>query len=449
MRPETFPERVLWIYLIGTYGFYALGAQYLAAWGLAWCLTGYLVYQWWQGKYQSELDRPRVATAVWLWIAGMMLMTVPVVMGHLDFQLGLPRTIASLVKWSREWALFALFPLIGCFRIRPQLIYRGVCIVCLQSLVFAAIGYSSYLIGLPETLYTSPLKLGGGTEALYRVSLFAVEAGNNEPRMLMFAPWAPALGLMGAIYFFLAQHERHTTWRWIGTIGGAVMAVSSLSRLAVVCLPATAFATWYLTNLMRPYVLVLSGIGSFVIGSLAPYLLLWSQELLDRIRDLRRGSSEIREALNRIGLYRWRNDAMWWGHGLAAPGNKLTQDMLIGSHHMWVGLLFRHGIAGLVMFAIPMAWSFAHLAIAAQRQATARAALSVAIVLLCFTLGEGIEGLTYLYWPGLVIMGIAFRESIQAPMALSRQSENNATGASESSAPTSSATAFLTASRNS
>ena len=45
----------------------------------------------------------------------------------------------------------------------------------------------------------------------------------------------------------------------------------------------------------------------------------------------------------------------------------------------------------------------------------ARAALAVTIVIAFYTFGENLEILSYLFWPGLVLIGIAMRRRFRNP----------------------------------
>ena len=51
--------------------------------------------------------------------------------------------------------------------------------------------------------------------------------------------------------------------------------------------------------------------------------------------------------------------------------------------------------------------------IKAQKSTTARVALYFLVTLLLFTFNDSQEALGYLYYPGLIIMGIAFKEEVQ------------------------------------
>ena len=88
--------------------------------------------------------------------------------------------------------------------------------------------------------------------------------------------------------------------------------------------------------------------------------------------------------------------------------------MPIGSHHTWAELLFVKGIVGFCGLAIPLGWSFVDLWLKSldPRRSTAKVGVSIVMILFLYTFGENLEILDYLYWPGLLIMGIAFQEKV-------------------------------------
>jgi hypothetical protein len=80
--------------------------------------------------------------------------------------------------------------------------------------------------------------------------------------------------------------------------------------------------------------------------------------------------------------------------------------MPIGSHHTWLGLLFVKGIVGLFALAVPMIVTVVVLV---------RRSLGLSLVLLLYTFGENLEILVYLYWPGIIILGLALQERRAVP----------------------------------
>lgn len=321
IKPENFEEKLVWYYLIGTYGFYILGAQYISSAAVAWVLTLYLGKKLWQQTENTpDAEKIIIPSATWVWIVSILVMEFTLIVGHIDFALGMGKVITSSINLARSWVLLALFPLIGCLRIRPQLLYRGVCIVCLQSLLFIPICYLASVLHLPSILYTSPLKLiGGGGIQYYFVKLYDFSLEDNQNRLSLFAPWAPALGLIANIYFCLACQEANRKWRWIGMMGAIAMIVVSISRLAILCLPGVAFLTWILVNFTRPIVQITSGVASLLTGMVAPQLIEFVQDSKERFSKARASSSQVREVLGRIALERWWNEAPLWGHGIVDP----------------------------------------------------------------------------------------------------------------------------------
>lgn len=410
IAPQNLPEKLIWYYIIGTYLIYYLGGQYLLAPLLGYFLVLYLFWQWWN-QTTATLPEAKITIpfTVWLWVIGMVMIQIALIVGHIDFDLGLTKMINSSVnRWLRTWLLFPVFMLVGSLNIRPQLIYRAVCILCLQSLVMVVI---ASILRIPEVAYTSPLQIFGGSD-LCRVYVFgSVLDSGTEFRLVLFAPWGPALGLVANIYFFLALQEPDHKWRWLGMIGAVAMIVGSVSRLAIICLPLAWFLSWLLSNISRPLIQLLTGLVTFGGGFLAPTIINVMQAAQDQFTSSRAGSSKVRATLGRIALYRWQNEALIWGHGtIEERGPKVTAYMPIGTHHTLFSVLYNHGLVGCLGLVIPLAWSLVELVFKSQKFQIAQVGLSIILVLIIFTLAETIDSLAYLYWPGLVILGIAFQE---------------------------------------
>ncbi|MCT7983240.1 O-antigen ligase domain-containing protein [Laspinema sp. A4] len=415
MKPENLPEKLVWYYILGTYIIYFIGAQYVLAPLLSYVLLFYVLKKWWNQTEETPLEeRVRFTPSNWLWIVAMFIMHIALIMGHIEFGMGLPQIIRSTVNgWLRSWALLALFPLAAHLDIRPKLIYRAIAILCIQSLILIPFGYLFSMAGLPSKLYTSPLQAFGGG-SLYNVNLlYQYDSEGGQTRMFLFAPWAPALGMIGNMYFAIVQQEQDKKWRWWGMVGAAAMAVSSVSRLGIIALPLVPVAVWGLTHFLRPWVIFTSGFASLGLGLFAPALIEFLSAVKNRFTQARASSSHVRDQLQEIALYRWKMDAPIWGHGILQPkGPKVVEYMPVGSHHTWVGVLFLHGLVGFFAIAIPMIWTFIEMLIKAQHSQIAKVSLQFLIVLFLFTFAENVQGLAYLYWPCLILMGMAFKEQL-------------------------------------
>jgi len=411
LKPQNLPEKLIWYYLVCTYPIYYLGGQYLLAPLLGCFLALYLAWQWWHQTPATPLDEQiTIPVAIWVWIVGILMIEVALIIGHFDFNLGLGKTISSTVnRWVRTWMLFPVFMLAGSLKIRPQLIYRGVCIVCIQSLLMAVIASG---LNLPDVSYTSPLRVFGGGN-FYHVNIFGTLLDSGELRLILFAPWSPALGLVANVYFCLASQEKNPTLKWLGIMGAIAMIVGSVSRLAIICLPLTLIVSWFLLNIHRPVVQLGTGLVGFISGFLAPTIIHNLQLARAEFSQARVGSSRVRTVLGKIALYRWQQEAFFWGHGsVGEHGPKVTGRMAIGTHHTWFSILYTHGLIGCLGLAVPLAWSLVELVFKAQTSQIAKVGLQIILVLIIFSGGENIDSLTYLYWPGLLILGISFKNQI-------------------------------------
>ncbi|NES42699.1 MAG: O-antigen ligase domain-containing protein, partial [Moorea sp. SIO2C4] len=141
MKPQNFEEKVVFYYIISTYLLFFLGAQFVFAPALAWLLTFYLIKKLWQQTSDTPPEeRIRIPIGVWVWIVCISVIGLALVVGHLDWGFSTVKTIKSFINsFLRTWALLALFPLIGCLNIRPQIIYRAISILSLQTLILVPI----------------------------------------------------------------------------------------------------------------------------------------------------------------------------------------------------------------------------------------------------------------------------------------------------------------------
>ncbi|MHC5755013.1 O-antigen ligase family protein [uncultured Nostoc sp.] len=388
-----------------------LGAQYVCATFLASFLTFYLIRKWWNQSEKTPLaEKITISPSAWVWIIAMLVIEVALIVGHLNFDLEISQILKSSFMWYRNWGLLALFPLIGHINIRSKIIYRSVCIFCFQSLIIVIICTIAELLRIPIFSYVSPLKAFGGVIDSYRVYLFYV-FDENEPRLQLFAPWPPALGFVANIYFCLVQQELNKKWRWLGMVGAVAMVFGSVSRSAMVCLPSVIVLTWILTNFARPWVHILAGFVSTLIGIFSSTLISYLDSFNDQFNKARSGSSEIRARLRRMAQDAWWNEAPIWGHGrMEARGSAFLAYKPIGSHHAWFGILYAQGLVGCIALAVAFLWSFIDLLIKAQTNEQAKVGLSILLIMFFFTFAENIETLAYICWPGLLILGIAFKK---------------------------------------
>jgi hypothetical protein len=413
MKPCNLPETLIWYYIVGTYAIYYVGGLFLFAPLLAIFLSAYLLKKWWiQNPDTPEAERVRISIPTWVWLICMAIVAIAAVVGGVEADLPLSKIIFTLAnRWFKTFALMALFPLVGHLEIRPQLIYRAACLFCIQSLFLVVIfTLLSNIFDSASYSYTSPLSVFGGGEIYYDVKVFGAVIDVSEKRLQMIAPWPPALGLVGDIFFCLCMQEKDQKFKILGMAGAAALVISSVSRAAIVCLPLIPLLSWTLTNFMKPWVMFLFS-GSLLSGTL------FLSEIQDRIDSLssiikgyRSGSTKARDLLKQLALDGWKESPIW-GHGtMTANGPASVGYRGIGSHHTWYGVLYAYGIVAAIPLAIAFLWSFFDLITKIGTHKHAAVGICILCVLLIFSTVDNIDTLVYLYWPGLLLLGIAFKE---------------------------------------
>ncbi|HMT43302.1 MAG TPA: O-antigen ligase domain-containing protein [Chakrabartia sp.] len=412
-HPQILPERLIARTITASWILWLVGGLYIAGPVLGWTLAVLVVRSLYFGPALPPQERGlAIGFTIKLWLAGMVVMLVVLLLGHANFSLGTAQTIKSAVGWAKGWALIALFPLAGAaLPIRGEVIYRAVCKLGKQTLILLPLFLAAPFIGLPETLWVSPLKvLGGSGDEYFAAVLYTLEPGVGTPRWQFYAPWSPAAGMIAVIHLICALEEKDLRWKIIGIAAGLAVALLSQSRLALVALAVIWPLAWGASRLGRAGTWF-AGVPVLVLGSwFAPALIAFAEKAQADFAGARADSTRVRATLGRIAIERWQNEAWWFGHGIVERGPHLVEYMPIGSHHSWYGLLFVKGFAGLLSLALPMAATVLACIRAAIRDRAGRTALAMALVYALYSFGENLEVLTYLCWPALVLIGVGLRK---------------------------------------
>ncbi len=404
------PERVLARTLTLTWVFYLFGALYVVGPVLAWSLFGFVLFSLFLSPLMHEDLRagpPPLTVVVWfVCMAGML---VVLWVGHVDYSLGTGKTIKSSIGWAKGWALFPLFIFIGAaLRIRPEIIIRAQCVLGLQTLILLPLFILAPMLGLPEKLYTSPLRaVGGPGPEYFSVYFYTIDPADGSWRWQFWTPWSPFAGLIGVVLTLCAIEERHPVWRAIGVTAGLVIVVLCKSRMSLIGIVVGFSAPRMLPLLLRSWTWMAMGALSTIMVAAGTWTVTTLGESWQAFRDLRANSTRVRDTLQSIAKERWWTEAPWFGHGSVEPGAHVTEHMLIGTHHTWYGLLFVKGAVGAVMFAIPIILTLLMLMRLTMVSKRGRLPLGLLLGMLLFSFGENLEVLVYMLWPALIIIGSA------------------------------------------
>ncbi len=410
--PRSVEDRLISLALIATWPIYAIGGLYVVGPVLGVCLVAIIVLRTYLGSHQQP--RP-IPIGVWIWIAGMVVMEIALLVGHVSEGLSTGQTIKSSIGWAKGWALFAMFPLAGaCLDIRFETVIRAASITALLSLLVTPFLLLAPMVGLPEVLFVSPFRyIGGPGPEFFAVQLYSIDPGDGMPRWRYFTPWSPAAAIIANMYLILAIEDRRKVWKTIGIISALTIILLSKSRLGL----ATAMVVWptafAISQLRRSVLWLGAAIPTAIAGLLAQPIISQLLAAYEGVKGMRADSTRVREALGRIAVDRWYHEAPVWGHGIVERGPHYVEYMPIGSHHTWFGLLFVKGIVGVIALVIPLIWSLIEFALLSLSSRAGRTALAIMILLTLFTVGENLEILAYLLWPGLLICGIAMGEAAE------------------------------------
>ena len=400
------PEESLIYWSIGlTYVFYALGALYVVAPVIGWMLLGLVCWRF--ASADERFHMPCAGVYIW-WLATIAIL-VALVMGHFDYGLSRSQLIKSIIGWAKGWAMFPVYVTVGaCLSIRLQILARAANLVSVQTLIFAPFLVAAAQIGIPPEIWVSPLSaVGGPGPEFFSFRLYGVSP-DGSLRWAFFAPWAPGAGMAAVTLLALGLMDEDRRWVFFGTLGVLTMAVLVKSRLALLGLPIAVGVGFTLCN-ARLAPLHFFGAACFLaIGLLWGPLVETALDAKQAFEEYRSNSTEVRATLQAIAGFRYA-EAPVWGHGIQDSGTHIVAFMPIGSHHTWYGLLFVKGMVGVVAFAVPMLYTLVALTVYGQVRHAAVSGLMVLIGMWIYSFGENLEVLAYLFWIGLVAIGLGMR----------------------------------------
>jgi hypothetical protein len=406
MTFRSIEEKLLYYTLLLTWVWYFLGAMYVVPPVVGWGLAGV----WFARVIRGDQTRP-LPTLVMVWMASMLVMEGALIVGHLNWNLGIPLLIKSSVGWIKGWALFAVFTLIGgCMRVRAEVMAKASALLAFQTLCLIPIFIAAPYMGIPGTLYSSPLMaLGGPGPEYFEVQIYG-SGFDGGTRWRFFAPWAPAAAVAFGILAPIILRYRSVVLSLLGSLTVVLVVTMSKSRLGLISIPCSLLFTAAISRAVVPRVLFTLAALAVMCGLLGDPLTSFLNNQRESLAQMRADSSYVRDILGRIAIYRWQTEAPFFGHGVVETGPPIVESMPIGSHHSWYGLLFVKGAVGFIALLVPLLFSFAVISVRAQKSRNARTALAVLIFFAFSTMTENVEMLAYLTWPGFVMLGIAAGE---------------------------------------
>lgn len=401
-------EKIIYYVITLTYPLYLLGALYLAGPILGWVL----LFRCFAHTYTI---RTKLNSIAMLWILSILLIEIVLVIGSLNTGHDFLMVIKSSIGWAKGWFLIGIFILAGTILpVSYVVLQKAIINILLQSLVIAIIVVILSFLNSPTLLYTSPLKiLGGGGDQFFKVWIYWFDVNTNMPRWQLFAPWSPALGFYALLALSIILPRPSDKFKYLAMISCVLLVFMSQSRTGVIILLLILgiFFIYYFFDMISILIIVL--ITIMTLSIFIENIIIYIDIMMEKINRLRSDSSMIRNTLSNIGIYRWQNEAFWFGHGNVEAGPHIVQFMPIGSHNTFIGLLFTKGLVGILLYMVPLIVSICFFTYKSFYKRDFLAGFFVIVIFTIYSFTENVEILSYIMWPGWFFIGLVLRASQQ------------------------------------
>gem|GEM_PF-2205856 len=327
-------EKVVYWTIILTWPFYAIGALYVVGPVMGWALGGFAAFALYFGPLMRPDMKARTPPVIILLsFVAMFGMLVVLWVGQNDYGFGTGQIIKSSIGWAKGWALFPLYLTIGaCLFIRMEVVSRAYCVLGLHTLILLPLFILAPKIGLPEKIFTSPLKaVGGPGPEYFTVFLYTIDPANGMPRWQFFTPWSPFAGLVGVVTVLCALEEKNRFWMACGLLAGLAMVLMTKSRMSIVGLVVCVGIPRGMPLLFKPWACFAAAMASVSMVMFGDRVAVAMSDARSHFREMRANSTRVRDALKRIAKERWASEAFWFGHGSVEPGSHVTEHMLGGA----------------------------------------------------------------------------------------------------------------------
>ena len=239
--------------------------------------------------------------------------------------------------------------------------------------------------------------------------------GRLFPRLSVLFPWPTAMGTAGICVVFISACAEAKKERLVGMVGGIVMVIASMGRIAALTLIACSLIRLLMKLKIRTAVVVLglvvASVSVFVITQQANIDDL-AESTLQKVSNTREGASQVRDAVYEAS---WKGfDAKpWFGNGW--PGEPLFDNdqvfqtsgvMVVGSHSTVSGLLYKGGAITFALFVIAFILTAIHV-VRRSQFTNQKNTICILLALASTCVGEGLESLVLPLVFAFVWIGIA------------------------------------------
>ena len=154
------------------------------------------------------------------------------------------------------------------------------------------------MVGLPERIFVSPLKvIGGPGPEYFSVYFFTWDPASWTPHWQFYAPWSPFAALLGVLQVCFALEERNLRWRSIGVAAGVTMILLSKSRMGLVGLVACTIGPRLLPLILRAWAWQVMAVATASLAVVGQALALALKDAVSAFKGARADSTRVRETI--------------------------------------------------------------------------------------------------------------------------------------------------------
>lgn len=364
----------------------------------------------------DKLVRTSLPTSAWAWLAMAIVMLWTAMIGINNVGFEFTTVATTLVTFFKGYFLiFACLAIPFGDRLRVRVITRAVAWMAVGYLVTVVLQLIMIFLGIEIPPFFPPIAhLIPGNKSLivWLGAFFNPFFGIPLPRSMLYMPDPPIPGICGLLCFFICLGESNPRLRKFALAGSLAALLISHSRLAWVCLPfAILVHVSFRSFFARQASMWLFSITALLSSLLGITLTALVNIPLEIFHNARPSSSKDREFVIQKTMEAWQQSP-WIGWGISQDtADWYTYEVTLGSFSTYAGVLYLHGIIGLIFFLAALGFTLSNFwQPAVEGNSLAKKAFATLLALYVFIQGLPLSWITVYIWFFFLWLGAILAE---------------------------------------
>ncbi len=364
----------------------------------------------------DKLVRTSLPTSAWAWLAMAIVMLWTAMIGINNVGFEFTTVAANLVTFFKGYFLiFACLVIPFGDRLRVKVITRAVAWMAVGYLVTVVLQLIMIFLGIEIPPFFPPIAYlipGNKSLIVWLNAFFNPFFGIPLPRSMLYMPDPPIPGICGLLCFFICLGETNPRLRKFALAGSLAALLISHSRLAWVCLPFgilvyVSFRSFF----ARQASMWLFSITALLSSLLGITLTALVNIPLEIFHNARPSSSKDREFVIQKTMEAWQQSP-WIGWGIPQEtADWYTYEVTLGSFSTYTGVLYLHGIIGLIFFLAALGFTLSNFwQPAVEGNSMAKKAFATLLALYVFIQGLPLSWIAVYIWFFFLWLGAILAE---------------------------------------